>query len=479
MSLAKNIVRGVLWNHAGRILEYALMYSFSVIVARGLGAEQNGTYVTFYTLAQFLLLVSGLGFETALTRSAAQFSLNEDVPRLRYVLRTLLRWRIVAFIIAGLLFYFLRADILIFLSLSQTASQYFLLILLYAGLKCLVPLFLSVFVAQFNTRVVSLISVSARALEVLAAILFLARGYGMEAILFIIIGGAMYSLVGCLVFARTSYIGESERYDARPVIILGATYWLNAIMAYVLEKQGDIVLLNSLLGDRREVGYYDVAYGLMQVVIYGFTVGFSGVSLAAFSRVATSHPNSLGEIWKFSVKVIVLLTLPPLIFLAAHAEVLIPAVYSGEYANSIGLFQVLVLFQIAARLFGSGVNADILLAVNKAKILVGFGVVAGVLNIALDLLLIPRYRAFGAVIATGVANTVVMILTAAYITRKFSVSVSVSFWLKAVAISVVCAAVGRFLYHPGTVTGVLLSALVFVVLWVASAFVIKLFARED
>jgi O-antigen/teichoic acid export membrane protein len=187
----------------------------------------------------------------------------------------------------------------------------------------------------------------------------------------------------------------------------------------------------------------------------------------------------LGEIWKFSVKVIVLLTLPPLIFLAAHAEVLIPAVYSGEYANSIGLFQLLVLFQIAARLFGSGVNADILLAVNKAKILVGFGVVAGVLNIALDLLLIPRYRAFGAVIATGVANTVVMILTAAYITHKFSVSVSVSFWLKALAISVFCAAVGRLLYHPGTVTGVLLSALVFVVLWVASAFVIKLFARED
>ena len=479
MSLGKDIFRGFLWNHTGRIVEYALMYAFSVLVARELGAEQNGTYVTIYTLGQFLLLVSGLGFETALTRSIAQFSKPGDTPRLRYVFRTLLRWRFIAIIIAGLLFYVFRAQILGFVTFSDAASRYFILILLYAGLKSFIPLFLSVFVAQFNTRIASLISVSARVLELAAAFYFLSHGYGIESVLLVILGGALYMLVGCLIFARQNYMGESEQHDTRPIIALGATFWLNTIMAYVLEKQGDILLLNTLLGDRKQVGYYDVAYGLMQVVIYGFTIGFSGISLAVFSRAAASDPRSVGLLWKFSAKVIVLLVLPPLIFLAAHADLLIPTIYSAEYASSIRLFQLLVLFQITARLFGSGINADLMLAVNKTKLLVGFGVLAGLINIVLDLFLIPQYRAYGAVIATGIANTSVMIMSAAYIMKRFTVSVSVSFWLKTVAISVASAYVGRFFYQPETVIGIFLSGLMYLTAWLVLAFVLKLFARED
>jgi O-antigen/teichoic acid export membrane protein len=478
-SLAKSILRGVLWNHAGKILEYALMYVFSVLVARGLGAEQNGIYVTFYTLAQFLLLISGLGFETALTRWGAQFFRTEQVPRLRYVFRRLIGWRLTAFLAVAILCYFFRLEILRFLSLSRTASEYFLLLILYAGLRCLIPLFIAVFVSRFNTRIVTVISVSARALEVIAAGYLLSHGYGLETIFLVIIGGAAYSLVASLIFARRSYWGEVEREDPRPVITLGATFWLNTIMAFALEKQGDIFLLNNLLGDRREVSYYDVAFGLMQVVVYGFTIGFSGVSLAVFSRVASSNPDSLGQLWKFSVKVIALLVLPPLIFLAAHAKVIIPAIYSSQYAGSIGLFQVLVLFQITARLFGSGTNADILLAVNKPKVLVAFGVLAGGLNILLDILLIPPYRAYGAVIATGIANTAVVMMSALYIVRRFSVFVSVGFWLKIVAISAVSALVGRYLLHPETVVGIVLSALIYVAVWILLMYVFKLFSRDD
>jgi O-antigen/teichoic acid export membrane protein len=479
MSLAKSIVRGVIWNHAGRIVEYALMYIFSVLVARGLGAEQNGVYVTFYTLAQFLLLISSLGFETALTRWSAQHFQTEDMPRLRYVLRRLFRWRLVVFLVVAFFCYFFRFQILRFLSLSPTAAGYFLLLILYAGLRCLVPLFMAFFVSRFNTRIVTVISVSARILEVIAVVYLLSHGYGLESIFLVIIGGAAYSVVASLILARKSYWGGVEREDPRPVITLGVTFWVNMIMAFVLEKQGDIFLLNNLLGDRREVSYYDVAFGLMQVVVYGFTIGFSGISLATFSRVASSNPDSLGQLWKFSVKVIALLVLPPLIFLAAHAKVIVPAIYSSQYASSIGLFQVLVLFQITARLFGSGTNADVLLAVNKPRVLVAFGVLAGGLNILLDILLIPHYRAYGAVIATGIANTTVVMMSALYIVRRFSVFVSVEFWLKIVAISAVSALVVRYVLHPETIVGVVFCALIYVAVWILLMYVFKLFSRDD
>jgi O-antigen/teichoic acid export membrane protein len=478
MSLARDIFRGILWNHAGRILEYALMYLFSVFVARGLGAELNGTYVTFYTLAQLVLLVSGLGFETALTRSAAQIS-SDAAVKLRFLFRALIRWRIAALFIGAGFFFIFRTAIFDFLSLPSTALQYFYLLLLYVVLRGLVLLFLALFVAQFNTKTVSIVSVAARAFELGAVYSLLTHGYGIEAVLTVIIGGAALMLIGCLAFGRANYVGPAERVETRPVVTLGAIFWMNTIMAYVLEKQGDVLLLNNLLGDRREVAFYDVAYGFMQMVVYGFTVGFGGVSLAAFSRVAVSNPESLGPLWRLSAKIVALLLLPPLIFLGIHADAVIPRIYSHEYAGSVVLFQLLVLFQITARLFGSGVNADVLLATNRTKILVGFSVVAGVLNIVLDLLLIPQHRAAGAVIATGIANTAVMIMTAVYITQKFRVAVPVTFWLKVVAISLVSGLMGRYLFRTGEFLGVLFSGVLYLALWTILAYTLKLFSRSD
>lgn len=33
-----------LWNHAGKVAEYALVYITSVVIARALGVERNGTF---------------------------------------------------------------------------------------------------------------------------------------------------------------------------------------------------------------------------------------------------------------------------------------------------------------------------------------------------------------------------------------------------------------------------------------------------
>ncbi|MBM2840588.1 MAG: hypothetical protein HW412_1116, partial [Bacteroidetes bacterium] len=37
--------KSALWNHAGKVLEFVLMYFISVLIARGLGVAENGTFV--------------------------------------------------------------------------------------------------------------------------------------------------------------------------------------------------------------------------------------------------------------------------------------------------------------------------------------------------------------------------------------------------------------------------------------------------
>ena len=45
MSKAKATFHSILWNHTGKITEYILMYAASILIARGLGAAENGTFV--------------------------------------------------------------------------------------------------------------------------------------------------------------------------------------------------------------------------------------------------------------------------------------------------------------------------------------------------------------------------------------------------------------------------------------------------
>ncbi len=42
MSEPQATFRSAVWNHAGRILEYVLMYVTSILIARGLGVQENG-----------------------------------------------------------------------------------------------------------------------------------------------------------------------------------------------------------------------------------------------------------------------------------------------------------------------------------------------------------------------------------------------------------------------------------------------------
>ena len=84
--------------------------------------------------------------------------------------------------------------------------------------------------------------------------------------------------------------------------------------------------------------------------------------------------------------------------IAVFAPVLIWIVYGEKYMNVIGLMQVLNLNYLAycvRNLMGNAIAA-----IKKVKMNLLFAVISGVLNIALNLLLIPWLGATGAAIAT-------------------------------------------------------------------------------
>ena len=103
--------------------------------------------------------------------------------------------------------------------------------------------------------------------------------------------------------------------------------------------------------------------------------------------------------------------------IAVCAPVLIWIVYGEKYMNVIGLMQILNLNYLAycvRNLMGNAIAA-----IKKVKMNLLFAVVSGLLNIVLNMLLIPRQGAVGAAIATLIMTLSVAAMDCTYVLRYF------------------------------------------------------------
>jgi O-antigen/teichoic acid export membrane protein len=165
--------------------------------------------------------------------------------------------------------------------------------------------------------------------------------------------------------------------------------------------------------------------------------------------------------------------------LICEAEEIIGFVYTSSYIESKNLVRILACFVILERLFGSGINADALLAIGKQKVLLGISIVSGVMNIVVAFLLIPSYGASGAVIATGAGNCVASILMAHALHRYESVTIPFFFWLRVIVITGISCAVPYALVTMNTPFGPGCRLPLLVFLWAVTAKWIGLFSEND
>lgn len=401
MTTPAAIVRSILWNHAGRLAEYALMYATSVLIARGLGVMGNGDFAGLTTSAQLLFVLTSIGLET---------SLNRHIPRLgdaaqgvtRSLLRKALAVRFMGFAVAG--------TVLLLLSsshqgiLPEPLRPYLGLLLVYSFLRAMVSLVVITLTAQLRTETTSRVNVGVRFLELAAVVAILFWGMNLQRLMVVFISTSVLQIVCYSVAAKDLVRGRSLPAPFAPILTFGGIYWVNTVVDYFLGRQGDLLMLRYLLSDPIPVSLYDVAFSLVQVAVLGSTLGLGGVMFATFSRLAAEGKGGAHRMYGVMVRGVSLLTIPPAAFLLFHGATIVALMYSPSYAGAAVLVQGMAAFRIAARLFGGGENAEYALSMGLVSPLVGLSLLGAAVNIMLNFGLIPGFGAQGSVIASGAGN---------------------------------------------------------------------------
>ncbi|MCK4251623.1 flippase, partial [candidate division WOR-3 bacterium] len=241
----------------------------------------------------------------------------------------------------------------------------------------------------------------------------------------------------------------------------------------VIYFQTDTVMLSIMKGDA-VVGWYNAAYRLVMGMLF-IPSAFVGALYPVLSRYFTSSKDSLMVVYEKSFKFLLMLAIPLGIGTTLLADRIIIFLYGENFAPSIIALQILIW--VASILFIYSIVGYTLASINKQLVDTRITAVSALLNVGLNLLLIPTYSYVGAGVASIASQVFVFTCEFSYLQKN-----GYGFKVSKVVLKPLCAGaiMGLFIYSIRVMhinLFVIISGAI--VIYVASLYVLKAFDETE
>ena len=174
------------------------------------------------------------------------------------------------------------------------------------------------------------------------------------------------------------------------------------LLNVVVWDRSDIVILKAMNNDPRQITFFTIAFNLTER-IFMIPVSF-GTSLAATMMAQYGRGQArLKEMTVDGARYALLVTLPLLLGMACLSP-LVPPLYGEKFRLMIPTLTIVALMAIPKALVAAPIM--FLQATERQGFLIWWGCLCGVVDVGLDILLIPQHGANGAAIANGTAQLV-------------------------------------------------------------------------
>lgn len=389
------VARGFAWlvaGYAGRSLAYL---GITVLLARALGPEGYGKVVLFIALTGAIALVAGSWPFLSVPVLCAHGS------PLGSVVTSALALAIGAAAI-------LSAAVLPFSeSISGSGSSVIPAVALYASALIGLQAVYAMFQVREQMRAIAMIQALERVLTfVLLGGLVLAGALSLEAAQLGLGTGAMVILIGATIMARARLGLRAERMTpsaamVRQVLGVAGPMAVVSVCSYLVAYV-DVLLLKWFVGDR-EVGLYALGYQIFTLVIQ---VGALWI-VAALPAHAVEHARGTSEtvVSPLVLRRVAYAWTAAMLLLAAGAALGLGTVFGARYEAARG--PLVLLIAGTPLLAGYFVTVPLLVAAGRAKRLAAVSLAGLLINVGLDLALMPEHGFWAPAIATGAQNAVV------------------------------------------------------------------------
>jgi O-antigen/teichoic acid export membrane protein len=413
--MLKTIARNTFWNGLGTAGGMVLGVIMSAIIARGLGPADTGLYKYALWLAGVVVTIINLGLPNATARFTAEFLGRDDLASARALLQRV----VICELGLGTL-----AALAVSLGAWWWASPGLRMPLAVAGMvvvpSALANVFQSAAYGAQEYRAANRASVLISAGQLPLALAALWLGWGVPGM----VGVVLARQLAYALFLAWHVTDLDPAWSARAVL---PTADRGRLLAYMRDMTL-ILLVSAVVWDSSEIFFLHLYATSEQIAFYALAFEyatramsipsmFSGVLMPSISALyGRGDGISIGRIFVSGSRLIGFIALPIGLGGAAVAPMFAHLLLGSEY-EPVGRLLALLL---VCNIFGAiaAVNAAVVYGTNDQYFIVKLGLAVTVLNLALDVLLIPRWAAAGAVVANSTSQVTASVVGCAYVARR-------------------------------------------------------------
>ena len=417
MSSFQRFISNISWNILGKVCVQVLLFGISILLARYLGKERLGVYATLLVIPTFVRLLNQFGLETLINKKIPELNVLDPSGRqARYLIQRLLAIRGASSILFCAFLYVCLPYYMDFME-TPHLMEYRLVLILYFLIISLNSLLNTLFMTRLQYKTVSMAETGCAFLNLAFLGLFIVLDFGIYGILYAYIISTVINILVYMRLVCRDLKGETEAPDLKDLPSLAWASYMITLFSFGLITQSDVMLMNYFQVAQEKIGFYHLATGLGSMLAFVMM----GVGPMAFSILTETYvrnsENGMSKIWCQIVGFASFLTVPIFVFAFFNAEPLIQMVYGEQFKEAGALLSFYILFLGAATLLGMDFVTSTLFILERRNTVIWSNVESSLLNILLNLILIPLYQEMGALAATG-TSMIYMVLRQLYIIQK-------------------------------------------------------------
>ncbi|VVB90881.1 Polysaccharide biosynthesis protein [uncultured archaeon] len=411
MNTTRRVAKNVLILTISDLINKVLSLLLVVYIARYLGDVDFGKYSFAFAFSNFFLIFADIGLSTLIIRDIARNKMQAG----KYLGNILIIKSVLGVIVLGSI---LSTITVMGYPFDTAIVVYIVGFSLILG--SMAGSFQSIFIAYEEMEYPAIITIVGRLIFIGAGLATLFLGYGLITLVLIFLISNIFSLFLSAFFTYKKFtkpIFDIDYNFCKYLIKTGSPFLLTGIFASIYFYINTI-LLSMMKGDA-VVGWYNAAYNLLGALI-PFLSYFMAAMFPVFSRLAKTSGNDLTMAFKESMRYLFIFTLPIVVGTTLIAENIIYFLYGAQFSESISTLQILIwalLFMSMSLVLMTFLNStDRQMFVTKTT------ACGAVINVALNILLIPKYSLIGASIATVITEASLFVLYYYFVSKYQHIS---------------------------------------------------------
>lgn len=474
----RTIVRNTVWFAFENAISFVASLVTSILIARALGPSRMGYIVYVLMVVNIASMLGGVGIPATTRKYMAEFIGQGERGAARHIyLQTLGIQAAAATVVTGLC-------ILWFSHYAEPGYRFAAILLVLSVWPSMVnsiSAFANVATEDLSANLpASVISTVVYFLVIMATLAF---HWG-------VMGVAISMLTMRMVDFGVRFVPTFRRINtwkgegtAVPPDLSGRmrSFAFQSVMGMLLTlivwDRSEVFLLKHFSPDIRQISFYSLAFSLAEKLLVFPTVFASATGTSMFAQVGRDRTR-LSSLTAASARYLGLTSLPLHIIATPLAGAAMVVFYSKQYTGAIIVATAAPMLCLA-KAFLTPVQT-MFEAVERQSYFIYGTLVASALDVAVAVLLIPRYGALGAAIGSGCAQMLCVGTLWTLAIRRYHVQLPWRFLGKVVGISLAAAAVAYLtVLNTSPLVGLLLGSTLAIITFLVLADVAQVFEAED